>query len=238
MKKLMSLALMALTLASCRPTSLDSSEGLSNLLSIGGLGNPYTQARRVGTFKRIRLQQGMRLVYEYLPDQTEFKLELTADANLHRQIMTEVVKDALLIRSVTSSNIGDASSKVVTVTGPAIEGIQLSGQSEAIIELGEHPKFDLEVLGASKVTATGTLPELKLVLSTRSQLVGTDLSVKTLDATLRGSSVGELKVSDSLSVDLSDSSTLTYHGDPKITSEKVTGQSNLTKKSLEVLAPE
>jgi hypothetical protein len=84
-----------------------------------------------------------------------------------------------------------------------------------------------EVSGASTLALTGEVAEATLDGSGASSLELAELQIAVLDAELSGASSGVVRVTDELAVDLSGASSLTYAGDPEITSQEVTGASSL-----------
>ncbi|MGH3844546.1 MAG: GIN domain-containing protein [Pseudonocardiaceae bacterium] len=110
-------------------------------------------------------------------------------------------------------------------TGPALQ-LDASGASQVTGPVGvDH--LDIAESGASSLTLSGQVGTLGLYLLGTSQLLGTDLSVADLDASLSGASQADVTVSNTLAVTSSGAAELRYRGTPTVTRNHTSGISSV-----------
>jgi hypothetical protein len=161
---------------------------------------------------------------------------------------TGEVDGTLRIGIQDNTNVRDAT-READVTLPDLAGIQLSGGAVVSVD-GALPGGTLSISasggsridaltlsgqdvtiqasGGSELALDGSAASLVVDGSGASDLLGSALTAGTAAVTLSGASGADLDVTGDLRYDLSGASTLTYGGDPTVTSEQVSGGSRAT----------
>ncbi|RAJ15956.1 head GIN domain-containing protein [Arenibacter echinorum] len=181
---------------------------------------------------------------------TEEKIEIEANDNLHDNIIVEMVDGTLRIRlknhtiirgnptlnayivtkRITDFDLSGASKLSLESELVASDvSIELSGASEFTGELNLE-QLDLEASGAADIDLFGQVDKLDVSLSGASNLKNYDLSVKALDIRLSGASDAYLSVTETIDIDASGASKLRYKGSPIIVKSKLSGASEIIKK--------
>jgi hypothetical protein len=181
---------------------------------------------------------------------TEEKIEIEANENLHDKIIVEMVNGSLRIRfwdhinikgnptlnayivtkSINNFNLSGASK--VTLDSELVASdvsIELSGASEFTGEL-DLEQLDLQAGGASYIDIFGEVGHLDASLSGASTLKDYDLTVGALDIRLSGASDAYLSVAETIDIDASGASKLRYKGNPDIIKRKLSGASEIIRK--------
>ena len=107
--------------------------------------------------------------------------------------------------------------------------IRLSGASDFTGEVAAN-QLEIRTSGASDVDIFGAVEELNADLSGSSDLKDFDLQVQRLAIDLSGSSDAFLSVTQSIEIDASGSSSLTYRGNPEIVRQNLSGSSALNRR--------
>ncbi|ASO06576.1 head GIN domain-containing protein [Arenibacter algicola] len=181
---------------------------------------------------------------------TEEKIEIEANENLHDKVIVEMADGTLGIRLKNHTSIrGNPTLNVYIVTKSITDfdlsgasklsleselvasdvSIELSGASEFTGEL-DIQQLELEASGAAYVDLFGQVDKLDASLSGASTLKNYDLSVKALDIRLSGASDAYLSVTETIDIDASGASKLRYKGSPIIVKSKLSGASEIIKK--------
>ncbi|MDX1769818.1 MAG: head GIN domain-containing protein [Arenibacter troitsensis] len=188
-------------------------------------------------------------VYVQFSD-TEEKIEIEANENLHDKIVVEMVDGTLGIRLRNFTSIRGNPTLNAYIVTKRITDFDLSGASkvslesellasDVSIELTGASEFtgelDLEQLqveagGAAHLDLFGKVDKLDVSLSGASTLKNYDLLAKALDIRLSGASDAYLSVSETIDIDASGASKLRYKGSPVINKVKLSGASEIIKK--------
>ena len=181
---------------------------------------------------------------------TEEKIEIEANENLHDKIVVEMTNGTLGIRLRNLTSIrGNPTLNAYIVTKRITDfdlsgaskvsleselvasdvSIELTGASEFTGEL-DSKQLELEAGGAADIDLFGKVDKLDVSLSGASTLKNYDLLVKALDIRLSGASDAYLSVSETIDIDASGASKLRYKGSPVIHKIKLSGASEIIKK--------
>lgn len=181
---------------------------------------------------------------------TEEKIEIEANGNLHDKIIVEMVNGTLSIRLRDHINIKGNPTLNAYIVTKSINNFSLSGASkvtleselvatEVFIELFGASEFtgeldldqlDLEAAGASYIDIFGEVDNFDVSLSGASTLKDYDLTVGALDIGLSGASDAYLSVAQTMDIDASGASKLRYKGNPEINKLKLSGASEIIRK--------
>jgi len=112
-----------------------------------------------------------------------------------------------------------------TVTGPALR-LSVEGASQITGPVGVE-RLDASESGASVLTLSGHANSMHLESVGTSQLHGSDLAVRDLDAALSGVSQATVTVNNTLAVTADGVSVLRYRGNPTITRQETSGVSSV-----------
>jgi hypothetical protein len=112
-----------------------------------------------------------------------------------------------------------------TVTGPALQ-LSVEGASQITGPVGVD-RLDASESGASVLTLSGHANSMHLESVGTSQLHGSDLAVRDLDAALSGVSQATVTVNNTLAVTADGVSVLRYRGNPTITRQETSGVSSV-----------
>ncbi|PXX25439.1 head GIN domain-containing protein [Arenibacter sp. ARW7G5Y1] len=181
---------------------------------------------------------------------TEEKIEIEANENLHDKIIVEMVGGTLRIKVKNHTSIRGNPTLNAYIITKRITDFELSGASKVIldselvasdvsIELTGASEFtgeldlehlELEAGGAAHIDIFGQVDKLEASLSGASTLKNYDLVSKALDIRLSGASDAYLSVTETIDIDASGASKLRYKGSPVINKLKLSGASEIIKK--------
>lgn len=181
----------------------------------------------------------------------EESVRIEANENLQDKLVVRVDGNTLVIRPQNNLSIkGNATLRAFITTNNLSEidltgattltleddwtvtngRIQLSGASNLSGGIVAS-LLDISESGASDVDLFGSVGTLRASLSGSSDLKDLDLLVERPDIELSGSSDAFLSVSESIEIDASGSSSLTYQGNPEIVRQQLSGSSELKRRN-------
>ena len=181
---------------------------------------------------------------------TEEEIIVEANEDIQNLVIVEMIDNNLEIKLKKQTNIRGNATMNVYITTKNINYYLSTGASKITLEselIAELAKIDLsgasiftgqlntdilelEAEGASKIDIFGQTGEFKAELSGGSGLLNYDFLVKNINIALSGASNAQLTVSESIKIDASGASSLTYMGDALVTQKHLTGASELIKK--------
>lgn len=151
-------------------------------------------------------------------------VEVELDDNLLAHFYTKVEGDTL---KVTSEHLAAKVGPIVRVTMPRLQTLSLSGATRAKITELSAEELNLNLSGVGVVTfAGGSLEDLNAEASGSSKIETEDLELGSAKVVLSGTSRAKLGEMKKLDIQASDSSELTYSGEPEITQD-LSGTSRL-----------
>jgi hypothetical protein len=195
-----------------------------------GNGAVVTEAREVGAFRRVSVENGMTA----LITTGSRAVTVKTDQNLQALVETVVVGEVLFVRVKPGTTITNSGALEATVANDAIEGLAASGAARVTSEATATTAFVVDASGASSVTVAGVSASSIAVNASGASHVtmtggatsanlsasgASGLDVKAVPLTsatidLSGASSLRASVSGSLSGSLSGASTASITGTP------------------------
>jgi len=196
-----------------------------NLVGIQGSGNIKSEKRNVSDFTEVKAGGAISLE---ITAQKDFSVEVEADDNLLSQIKTEVSGDTLKI--TTQDRISPRNKIRVKISMPALNGLDISGASEAVVTNVKTDSLKLEASGASSIKIAGEANSLESNASGASKIDAENLNVEDANVEASGASTSIISATNELQADASGASTIYYTGEPKSFSPKTSGASSVKRK--------
>lgn len=182
---------------------------------------------------------------------TEEKIEIEANRNLHDRIVVRKDGDKLIVKMEDNLNINGKRTLNIYIVTKQITDFEIKGNSRVVLEnvldaqsakialygdsffTGELFLNDLKIAakGDSRIDAYGDVGLLYADLSGDSTLKDYDLEVDDLILDLRGDSDAYLSVSNTIDIDARGDSTLYYKGNAIVTREHLRGDSKIIRKN-------
>lgn len=191
---------------------------------VSGSGVSKTETRSVGSYDSVEVHGALDVEITVGPTAS---LAITADDNILPKIETEVVGDELVI-SPEGSILPSTPIKVV-ITTPSLDGVEVHGASETVVNGVTANTFEATVHGASNLNLSGKTDNLELEAHGASVVDAEGLKTKHAEVRAAGASKVSLSELDELEANLSGASRCTYAGTPTI-DEKLSGASSLAKR--------
>jgi hypothetical protein len=225
MKKI-SLAIFILALTVGLIFSTNCSLGrIDNFTGIKGSGTSKTEQRNVSGFREIEAGGAVNLEVDA---GNEFSVTVEADDNLLQYIKTEVNGNSLKIYS--EGKISPTAKLNVKISMPALEGLDISGASDAKVVNVKADSFELKASGASEITINGEANDLKAEASGASEINAENLRAENATVDASGASSAIVSANDTLDVEASGASKIYYTGEPKNIKQNASGASSINKK--------
>jgi len=185
---------------------------------IQGQGPVTSERRDVAAFTRIEATAGIRVVVRIGPSEA---VEVTAQENLLPVIATDLRGDTLSIEA--SEDFTTLEPVTVTIVVPALDGITLSGGSQAVIDGLDAESLELRIRGGAQVTAAGSVGSLTLHADGGATARLDDLSVQVATVLMDGGATATLTASDDVTGTAAGGSRLTVLGDAVLSVEESGG---------------
>jgi hypothetical protein len=201
------------------------SVGINKISGIKGSGTSKTEQRNVTGFSEIEAGGAVNLEVE---TGREFSVSVEADDNLLQYIKTEVSGNTLKIYS--EGKISPTAKLNVKISMPALEGLDVSGASDAKIMNVKADSLELKASGASEIDILGEANELKAEASGASEINAENLRVQSAVVDASGASSAIVSAIDKLEVEASGASKISYTGEPKNIKQNASGASSINKK--------
>lgn len=200
--------------------------GIKSISGIKGSGISKSEPRNVAGFTEIEASGAVNL--EVDAAQKDFNVTVEADDNLLQYIKTEVSGSTLKIYS--EGRISPNAKLSVRVLMPAIEGLDVSGASDASIVNARADSLELKASGASEIIIQGEAKELNADASGASKINAENLKVENAEVEASGASSAIVSATGDLNADASGASKILYAGEPKSVKQKASGASSVSKK--------
>ncbi len=185
---------------------------------VQGQGPVTSETRDVGAFSRIEATAGIRIVVLIGPSEV---VEVSAQENLLPVIATDLRGDTLSIEA--SEDFTTLEPVTVTVVVPALDGITLSGGSQAVIDGLDAESLELRIRGGAQVTAAGSVGSVTLHADGGATVSLEDLSVRVATVSMDGGATATLTASDDVTGTAAGGSRLTVLGDAVVSVEESGG---------------
>ncbi len=225
MKKIcLAIFILALTIGLIFSTSCGFG-GINNFSGVKGSGTSKTEQRNVADFREIEASGAVNLEVDA---QKDFSVTVEADDNLLQYIKTEVSGDTLKIYS--EGRISPTAKLNVKISMPALEGLDVSGASDAKIMNVKADSLELKASGASEIIINGEANKLKANATGASEINAENLLTENADVDASGASSANVSATNELNVEASGASKISYTGEPKNLKQNSSGASSINKK--------
>jgi hypothetical protein len=198
---------------------------INKVTGIKGSGTSKTEQRNVTGFKEIEAGGAVNLEVDA---GNEFSVSVEADDNLLQYIKTEVSGNTLKIYS--EGKISPTAKLNIKISMPSLEGLDVSGASEAKIVNARADSLELKASGASEVNIVGETNELTAEASGASEINAENLRTESAVVNASGASSAIVSAADNLEVEASGASKIYYTGEPKNIKQNASGASSINKK--------
>ncbi len=185
-----------------------------------GSGNVATESRAVAGFNAVSVRGLAHLIVEQTGAES---LQITADDNLLRLIQSEVVDGVLVLGFRPDTNVGTAQEVLYRVTAATLNGLSVSGVSRAEAFGIATEEFTTDVSGVSTAMLLGNAATHRLTVSGVSGLDAPNLESRYVFANASGPSRALIRVSHTLTADVSGFAIIEYLGDPVVTATHTGG---------------
>jgi hypothetical protein len=118
----------------------------------------------------------------------------------------------------------------ISVSGPRLNGAELSGAVDLIAHNVAGPKFYVRGSGASDITIDGSVEQFLGDLTGASDLRAKGLLAKDAQISTTGKASAYVSVSETLRVSITGAADVTYYGNPKTIEKHVTGAGSIHHK--------
>lgn len=193
--------------------------------AITGSGKIIEDQRALSPFSSVAVSGHLNLKLELGPEQ---RVVIVGDDNIVPVIEAVVSGGKLSVSS--SKSYRSKEDVTVKIVVPKLDGLDLSGATDAYLSKLDGPELTVNVSGAAKVLLDGKVERLVLDLSGASEIDGFGLKAKAVN--VRASGAGDVKVyaSESLEVMASGAVSVEVSGDPKNVSQNVKGAASITRR--------
>ncbi len=180
-----------------------------------------SETRELPPFNRIETRGSFILQVNVGAEQS-VRIE-TAERDLER-VETEVRGETLILsyRERWFSFLF-GSERIVTISLPALRGVELAGAGEINVAGIDSEEFDLTVSGAADVTLRGNCGALDFNLNGASDVAARELQCKSVDIMINGVGSAEIYASEEVSALLNGLGEIKVYGNPEKVSKQING---------------
>jgi hypothetical protein len=183
-----------------------------------GGGDRITETRQVAQFDRLEING----IDVKVVEGDGRHVRVYAGENVIDRVITESsggllqvnVRDRGIV--IGSDPLGDAQ---VEVTAAALEGIEVEGSGDVLLEDLDAQELELDLQGAADLEATGTVDRLTATIQGAGDADLSELTVRAATVEAQGAADVDLNVSEQLDVSVQGAGDVTYRGDPAVQSE-------------------
>lgn len=193
--------------------------------SVRGSGVEKKEERTVGAFTAIDVSGAYEV---HVTCGKTPGVVVSGDDNIVPMVKTEVKNGTLHIYH--DGSINQSKQLSVTVTTQDLRSISSSGASNLVVSDINNEAFAVEVSGAGSVEARGKTGALSIDLSGAADVVTRELQARKVEIEVSGASNAEVFASEELSADVSGVGNITYHGNPGVVNQNVSGVGSISKK--------
>jgi Putative auto-transporter adhesin, head GIN domain len=191
---------------------------LAVLAGCGG-GERITETRQVAPFNRLDVNESVDV--KVVPGDGR-EVRVYAGEHVIDRVVTEssggVLEIGVRDRGIVigSDPLDDVE---VEVQASALEGVDIDGSGDVVLEGLDAPELELTLDGAADVDASGTVDRLIATIEGAGDANLLDLRARTARVVVEGAGDAELNVSDELDVSVEGAADVSYTGDPRIRSD-------------------
>jgi len=215
--------------------------------AVRGSGSVVTEEMAFADFTAVEAANAFAVD---ITQSDSFSVTIRVDDNILDLLDVSKDGDTLRIRLERGVSLRGDVTLEATITMPELDGLQLSGASDASVSgfrssgqidvrLSGASRLDgdleagsvkIDASGASRVVVKGSATEMNIGASGASNLNLDDFVVDTAEVTLSGASEATVNVQDRIDrVDVSGASRLRYRGDPSLADVHTSGASSVDK---------
>lgn len=180
--------------------------------NLRGSGNVITEARDHFGFRRIDVEDALNFTVTFGPAHS---VVVRADDNLIDRLQTSSSGDLLRV-GLASGSYNNATFEITIVTPELVELVQSDATSGSVSGFLGVDRLRLEVNDASNLEFEGSTSTLELICEDASRIRAFDLTAANAEVRVRDASNVELTVTNELTGQVRDASTLSYRGQPSI----------------------
>jgi hypothetical protein len=188
------------------------------LAGCGG-GERITETREVAPFSRLAVSESVDV--RVVPGDGR-QVRVHAGEKVIDRVVTESSGGVLTIdirdRGIVIGEdpLGDAS---VEVQASALEGVDVDGAGDVVLDGIDADEFELRLQGAGDVVASGTVDRLTASIEGAGDANLLDLEARTARIEVQGAGDAEVNVSEQLDVSVEGAADVAYTGNPRVTSD-------------------
>ena len=194
-------------------------------LGVKGSGNVTTETREIDGFNEIEVSGAYNLEIEV---GSKTSCEISAEDNLHRYIVTEVINNRLIIEN--SHNLSPKRKIKIVLTTPSLREIESSGISNIYARGIDERNFSLDLSGAGFIELLGKVEQFTADLSGAGRLEAKELYARFVDISSSGASNAEIYSSEKLVAEISGVGSIDYYGDPEDVQTDISGVGSIIKR--------
>ena len=226
----------AILLMSCEKDTVTASEEIT------------TKDYEFSSYTSLEVNDNFKVYINF--SETEEKLRVQANDNLHKYILVNKESNKLTVKLDKVRRIKGKETLNVFITTKSIDNFTVKGNAKLELEdpletenlkiyLSGNSfftgalateKLDLVSSGNCMIDFSGSVKNMEVELDGNCELSDYDLSVETLKIDLSGNSNAYLTVNNSISIDASGNSVLSYKGSANIAHQKLSSGSKIVKK--------
>jgi hypothetical protein len=188
------------------------------LVGCGG-GERITETREIAPFSRLQVSESVDV--KVVPGDGR-QVRVYAGENVIDRVVTASsggvleldIRDRGIV--IGSDPLGDVE---VEVEASALEGVEIEGAGDVVLDGLDAQELELEVEGAGDIDASGTVDRLTATIEGAGNANLLDLRARTARVVVEGAGDAELNVSEELDVSVEGAADVSYTGDPRVTSD-------------------
>lgn len=190
----------------------------SGKAQVQGSGKAARDVRKVADFNVIVVEGAYNVEARVGP---EVSVTLHGDDNIVSLITTKVEGGKLVVSCEESYSTKTPVRLVITA--PSLEGIEVRGSSNALLEGVDAKRFAASIAGSGDVTVQGTADQVDASIAGSGDLDLAGLKAKSADVSVSGSGDVAIFASESLDATIAGSGDIAYSGNPAKVSRSVVG---------------
>jgi hypothetical protein len=159
----------------------------------------------------------------------ELSIIIKTDQNIMPLILTELRGSTLHIFTQEHYSVSPSGKTVVSITVPALTAVAVSGEATVALANVDNQETSCSVSGSASVSATGKTKNLVLDASGTVDFLFKDLDAQNVTIAISGSGNAVVSATQSLSVSLTGTGSVSYYGNPPQVIQNITGTGTLIK---------
>ncbi len=180
-----------------------------------GNGQWVTQDRPLAAFDRIKLVGHFKVIYH---DNRSRHLSVSADKNLLPYIRTRVESGELVVDVKPDARLRSSKTITLHLNNPSLHEINTAGSNEIQLSDLKEEWLRVHAYGGDKIALHGQVKEVLYVTSGNTHIDAARLKTEETSVKMRGAGDLVASVDKTLKVNLSGVATVSYRGEPKVSS--------------------